>query len=549
MRRETIMAETSQTISLTRRRLLGSSASLVAGAAGLALVGCGGGDDEKGTDGQPKSASPTVVVKETPVKGGTMVLGKISDINLKSGYPYVGLAENGYLQDLPVESLVRYRATLEPEPVLVERYEYNADRSKLTMTIKNGVTFHNGAPLTPEDVFFGVQLMQNPAKYNVTGTIQLAPFSKFITDMKKVDARVMEFTFDKPRPNMNDFFAQMRITHAATYAKLQTGEDVQGTGPYMFKNWRPNQGFRFEPNRNWHGTSIEGGPYLDAIEVKLFADSDALGLAYEAGDIDLINGAPPTTAKKFRSLTKQAPKAGLAYLGMNVTNSLLKDARVRQALMYAVDRKRLVEEIGEGFGTVTNQPWPSTSPAFDPALEAPFYDPGKAKTLLQQAGFTATRPLQIEHRNTAANTAAVLKENFEAVGVKVELAQVEANAFIARLRGRELKDLWITAHSFSDLAPLTNFQQTIPYQAQNPSYFESPDYADLRAKLETLDPSSAAAKEQYARFNKLWVEDPFILALQPGSRVDLYSAKVRGNDEYLGAPGGVQIWGRIWKKA
>ena len=418
------MAENLQTLSLTRRRLLGSSASLAAGAAGLALVGCGGGDEEKDAGGQSKTASPTATVKETPVKGGTMVLGKISDINLKSGYPYVGLAENGYLQDLPVESLVRYRATLEPEPVLVERYEYNTDRSKLTMTIKNGVTFHNGAPLTPEDVFFGVQLMQNPAKYNVTGTIQLAPFTRFITDMKKVDARVMEFTFDKPRPNMNDFFAQMRITHAATYDKLQKGEDIQGTGPYAFKNWRPNQGFRFEANKSWHGTPIEGGPHLDAIDVKLFADQDAMGLAYEAGDLDLIAGVY-TTAKKFRNLTKLAPKSGLTYLGMNVTNSLLKDARVRQALMYAVDRKRLVEEIGEGFGTVTNQPWPATSPAFDPALEAPFYDPAKAKTLLQQAGFTASRPLQIEHRNTAANVAAVLKENFEAVGVKVELAQVE----------------------------------------------------------------------------------------------------------------------------
>ena len=117
-----------------------------------------------------------------------------------------------------------------------------------------------------------------------------------------------------------------------------------------------------------------------------------------------------------------------------------------------------------------------------------------------------------------------------------------------RLRARDLKDLWITTHSFSDLTPLTNFQQTIPYQAQNPSYYESAEYADLRSKLETLDPNSAAAKEQYARFNKLWLEDPFILSLQPNMRVDLYSAKVRGNEEYLGAPGGAPNWCRIWKK-
>ncbi len=547
------MASESELDRISRRRLLGGGAVLAAGAAGLALVGCGDDDDgdDGGTGGSNGGGGATTVpgsTAEKPTKGGTLRLGKISDIILKSGYPYVGLAENGYLQDIPVESLVVYKDTLTPEPVLVERYEYNTDRSKLTMTIKNGVTFHNGAPLTPEDVFFGISLMQNPAKYNVTGTIQLAPFSKFIVDMKRVDARVMEFTFDKPRPNMDDFFAQMRITQAASYEKLQRGEDVQGTGAYMWKSWRPAQGFNFVANPNWHGTATAGGPYLDGIDVRLFADPDALGLAYEAGDLDVINGAPAATAKKYRDLTVVAQKSGLNYLGMNVTNPILKDPRVRQAVMWSVDRKRLVEEIGESFGTVTNQPWPKSSPAFDPKLEDAFYDTAKAKSLLQQAGYTGAK-LVVEHRSAAGNIAAVIKENMEASGFKVDLAPLDPTAFINKLRAREMKDLWITTHSFSDLTPLTNFQQTIPYQAQNPSWYASPDYLDIQKKLETLDPNSAAAKEQYVRFNKLWLEDPWITAIAPNSRVDLYAAKVRGQDQYTGAPGATQIWSRMWKKA
>ena len=530
-----------------RRDFLRGATVAGVGIAAVGLVGCGG--DDKNTGGAAGTSSPAAQAPEVPTKGGTLTLGKISDINFSSGYPFYAAAENGYLQDILVESLVRYGKSLDPELWLLERFEYNTDRSKLTATIKQGVTFHNGAVLTPDDVFFGVQLMQNPAKYNVTGTIQLAPFAKFITAMKKVDERTMEFTFDKPRPNMNDFFAQMRITQASSYTKLQKGEDVQGTGPYAFKSWRPNQSFGFVANKNWHGTATQGGPYLDAIDVTLFADQDALGLAYEAGSLDVIGGAPRPVAKKYRNLTKVAPKGGLTYCGVNVTNPLLKDARVRQALMYAIDRKRLVDEIGEGFGTVTNQPWPDTSPAFDKTLDAPFFDPAKAKALLQQAGFSSSRALQIEHRITNANEGAVLKENFEAIGLKIELIQTEANAFAAKLRAKEFKDFWITTHSFSDLTPLTNFQQTIPYQAANPSYYQSADYSDLQAKLEALDPVSPAAKEQYARFNKLWIEDPWVLALEPNSRVDLFSAKVRGNDEYLGAPGSSANWGRIWKKA
>jgi len=533
-------------VMLASRRDFIRGASLVgAGVAAAGVVGCGD-DDDTGSSGTP---APSEAAAEVPTKGGTLTLGKIADINFSSGYPFYAAAENGYLQDIPVESLVRYGKSLDPELWLVDRFEYNKDRSKLTATIKQGVTFHNGAPLTPEDVFFGIQLMQTPAKYNVTGTIQLAPFAKFITDMKKVDDRTMEFTFDKPRPNMNDFFAQMRVTQAATYTKLQKGEDVEGTGPYAFKAWRPNQSFGFVANKNWHGTAVGGGPYLDAIEVTLFADQDALGLAYEAGKLDVIGAAPRATAKNHRDLIKIAPKAGVTYCGVNVSNPSLKDPRVRQALMYAIDRKRLVEEIGEGFGTVTNQPWPDTSPAFDKNLEGPFYDPAKAKTLLQLAGFVSPRAFQVECRPTNANEGAVIKENFEAIGLKVDLVQTEANAFSAKLRAREFKDFWITTHAFSDLTPLTTFQQTIPYQATNPSYYESADYADIKAKLEVLDPVSAEAKVQYARFNELWLDEPWLLTLAPNSRVDLFSARVRGNEQYMGAPGSALNWGAVWKKA
>ena len=107
--------------------------------------------------------------------------------------------------------------------------------SKLTVTLKQGAAFHNGAKVTPDDVFFGIDLMLDPGKFGVTGAFQLAPFAKFITEKKKVDERTMEFRFDWPRVNMTDFFAQMHVTHAASYEELKAGKSVQGTGPYAFK--------------------------------------------------------------------------------------------------------------------------------------------------------------------------------------------------------------------------------------------------------------------------------------------------------------------------
>jgi peptide/nickel transport system substrate-binding protein len=448
-----------------------------------------------------------------------------------------------------VESLIRYRHSLEPENVLAESYEYNADKTKLKVALKPDLVFHNGAPVTPEDVFFGLDLIMKPADFGVTGSFQLATLAKTVIDKKKIDARTMEFTFDKARPNENDLFAQLMVTQKSSYDQLKLGKDAQGTGPYKFVSWATGQTLKFEANKNWHLASKEGGPYLDGINIKFFADADAMALAYQAGDIDLILGPAAKDAKPYKDkgLTRVAPKVGLTYCGMNVTHPLLKDSRVRQALFLAVDRDRIVNELGEGFGKVTSQPWPDTSPAYDPELDKPLYDPDKAKSLLKQAGFSQSEALSFDLRPTYSDVGALLKENFEAVGVKVDLVPTEANAFLAKLRQRQFKGLWATTHAFSDLTPLTNFQQTFPYQVPNISYYESPTYLDIIKQLESLDPLSAGAKEQYKRFNTLWLEDPWLIPLSPNSRTDLVSSAVRGYDEYFITPSNAPNFGKVWK--
>lgn len=550
---------------LSRRRVLAGGAGLAAGGIGLALTGCGGDDDDGGNgnkdDDGAIGAGPTPTPsKEQPKTGGVLKVAQIGgDMLFNNGMPFVSYPQNRYVQEAVTESLVRYRDSLEPELLMVDRFEFNEDRSKLTTALKPGLKFHNGQPVTVEDVFFGIDLIVDPKKYGVTGNFQLVNFAKFIVEKKKLDERTMEFTFDKPRVNMGDFFAQLKVTQASSYETLMTGKDLQGTGPYMFKSWTPGQGFRLERNPDYHYSDVDGGPYLDAIEGVNFADADAAGLAFEAGDIDMtitlaITG---TIAKRFRDKgqTRLSPKTGLYYAGANVTNAQLKDKRVRQAMFLAIDRQRFQEEIGEGFDEITVQPWPETSPAFDPALQAPHYDPEKAKALLSEAGFAQSAPLKLEYASaTYGAQATVLKENWEAIGVKIELVPMEGNAFTAKFAARELTDLWLSGHSFSDMAPLTNFQQTFPYRIPNISYFGEPggesgqEYVALIKELESLDPISTEAKAVYDRFNKLFLEEAWILPFGAYSRIDLVGEKVRGFDGYLIEPGaGGPIYASLWK--
>lgn len=544
------------THALTRRTVLATGT--VASAGALALAACGG--DDKRETGRATTAAGTAAAgaQQPPRKGGTLKAGQVTDLDFNSGHPLVVLPQNYWSLHATFEPLVRYRNSLSPELVLADRYELNADRTKLVISLKPGANFHDGSPVTPEDVFFGIDLMLEPQKFGVTGAFQLAAFAKMIAEKKKVDARTMEFTFDKPRVNITDFFAQMMITRAATFSDLRLGKNVQGTGPYMFESWTPKQSMRLKPNPNWHLTAQEGGPYLDAIELKLFADVDALGLSVESGEVEMALGAVPSVAKRFKDkgMTRVAPRRGLLYCGCNVTNPMLKDKRVRQALFLAIDRKRFTDEIGEGFGTVSVQPWPTTSPAYDKALDAPFYDPTKAKDLLKQAGFTQDRPLKIEYSSAGGGAVEqALKQNFEVIGVKIDLVPTEGNAFTAKFRARQLTDLWTSLTGFADLIPLTNFQQTFPFQVPdakgqggNIGYYDAPEYLDIVAKLETMDPLSPQAKEQYARFSKLWLDDPWLFPYQGREEIHIISDKLQNTQELFVTPTGSPNWGKVWKK-
>lgn len=531
----------------SRRAFLRGASAFGVGAAAVGLVGCGDDDDDdEGNSGRTPGTDATP--SETPKTGGTLRGAQTSDLNMSTGYPFVGLAENPYINALPVETAVRYRDSLEPELVLADRFEFNDDRSKLVVTLKPGLEFHNGAPVKATDLTFGIRLIQNPKAFGVTGSFQTSAFANAITDMKIASDTEVEFTFDKPRVNMADFFTQLNVVHEASYDDVKTGKAIAGTGPFIFEKWTPGQILTFKKNPNWHGTAKWGGPYVDAVEVKFFGDQDAMGLAYQADELDIVLGPLASLAKQFDDLVYTTPKTGLTYMGMNVTNPDLVDARVRKAIFLALDRERIVNELNEGFGTVTAQPWPSTSPAFDKNLEGALYDPAQAKKLLSEAGFKQSAPIPFDHRTTQSyvNLASLIQQNLKDIDIEVQLIPSDPTAFLGILRARGFKGFWTTTHSFSNMAPVTNFQQTFPYQQPNTSYYDPPAYLDVVSKLENLDPLSEAAKEQYKRFNDLWLNNPFLVPLAPNESPQLVSKRVRGYGEYLVSPANQPVYSNVW---
>jgi peptide/nickel transport system substrate-binding protein len=461
--------------------------------------------------------------------------GQFGDLVLTFGTPISHGVQNGYILYGVLEPMVRYRGKLEPDLVLLDQFDYNSDNTRLTARLKPDLAFHNGAPVTVDDVFFGVDLVANPDKYGA-GASNLVAFAKRIVGMKALDKRTMEFSFDKPRTNMTDLFAQLQITPSAQYQALRSGKDVQGTGPYRFVSWMPETSIRLEANRSWHGTSRDGGPFLDAIDVKVFKDDDARGLAFEAGDLDLVLGAPASLAKRYKGTNQlhTAPKVGTYFLGTVVDNPALTDPRVRQAIFLAMDRKRMVEELQEGLnGNVTAQPWASNSPAFDPKLEDAFYDKNRAMALLREAGFAQPKPLILHIYDGADSLAQVVQQDLRDIGIDVEIRKLDTPTFNSYISDRKFTDLFISGHAQGNLLPLTTLQQTYHFQIPNPMHYQGQAYADAVAGLESLAPESPEAHVQYDRINRLFLEDPWLIPLQPATRIDLASSRVHGFGKYF----------------
>ena len=487
------------------------------------------------------TAAATEAPQTGPKQGGVLRLATQGDLLLSQGAPFTRAQG---IPTLVFETLIQYEDSPSPSLVLAETYDVSPDFNQVTIRLKENAVFHDGSPVTPEDVFFGIDAIVNPEQYGFSFRGQLKAFASRVVEMNTIDERTMVFKFDATLTNINDFFAQFPVTKKSTYAELQSGENIQGTGPYKMSSWTPGVGYELEPSTNWHD---DRGPYMDGIKVIQFADAEAVGLAYDADDIDIAGGVSPLFAKAHEEDVEIAAKWGIIYVGLNVTNPLFVDKRVRQALFFAIDRERIINELLEGLVELTTQPWDPGSPAFDADLEQPFYEPERSRALLAEAGFSQTEPITFDHYanhpTVGAQLASLVKDNFADVGVEIELVGHQIPDMNKKLFERDFDAGWFLLTGFSPFSPVTVITQPLPFQDNNPSKYTNPIFLDIREKLRTLDPFSEEALVQYARFNVLFHDDPWLLPCAPTRGLSVVKPRVQDYRNYISP---LTYLGHIW---
>ncbi|HZQ36193.1 MAG TPA: ABC transporter substrate-binding protein [Dehalococcoidia bacterium] len=513
---------------------------LAAGAGCFALAACGGANNHRtaapatgaasraagSAAPSPRSGSPvagpggvsgaaTAAAGQKPRTGGTLHAAIASDITPKT-LPHTVSPTNDILSMCVYDTLIRYQTDqLIATPELAESWEFNADKSQLSFHLKKGVTFHNGKPLTAAAVQWNIQRVGQPE----VGS-QLLNFAKWVTKAETPDDTTLTLTFDQPRPSIMDMFESLFIVEPDSIQDTMDGKRFVGTGPFTFKEWQPGDHYSFTKNASYFKA---GQPYLDGIESKIIPDAQTQLINVQSGTADIAFNVALNDAKQLQSDKKYqviVPNqwTGLWYVGIDVKAAGLGDRRVRQAIAYAMDRKRMVDTALFGFGQVTVLPWAKNSPAYDPALAGAYtYDLAKAKQLLAAAG-AASLDLSYTVSNAYPSThpiAEILQGDLNSIGVKTEITRLDHPVYLPKLTGGKMNGLWSGVVGFMYMSPSTLFVQSFPYRVPNSSNFDSPEYRQLIAQ--TLSAPEAQLPNVYHQLNQLLIDEAFMLPITPSS--------------------------------
>jgi len=325
-----------------------------------------------------------------------------------------------------------------PTPGLAESWSYNADLTEFTMKLRKGVVFHDNAPFNAEAVKSNLERQAGHGPRAGSNITETAAAIAAIEVMDEFTIRLKLKTANAQLPYLLGMQAGMMISPAALADNaFGNAQKPIGAGPYKVKSVDPNvRTITTRHDAYWRGT--QGRP--QALEHHFVSDGRARLNALRSGqaNLALIEGRQIAEAKQAGLQVQINEKNSTWDFYMNVTRDSIKDLRVRQAMMHALDREAIVGALGFGAAAPTAQLFASSSPVYDKALDAIYpYDPAKAKKLLAEAGFPNGVDINWLLLNSTEYRAIgeAIQAMWGEVGIRVKFDVVDLSQFTQFRRG------------------------------------------------------------------------------------------------------------------
>jgi peptide/nickel transport system substrate-binding protein len=381
------------------------------------LAACG-----SSTSSLNKTTSTSKIKRGGKLRVGFVGGGDLETLDAQSALNDIDFGRGLNLYD----RLCRFTPELGVDNLLAESFEPNSTGMAWQLKLKSGITFHNGKPLTTNDVLWSIRRIIDK---NLTGASRLS--SVDIKNAKVTGDLTMVFPLHSPWADLPAMFAEV---YDSIYPENMTDfKHPIGTGPFKFVEWHPGQQSLFVKNPDYF---ISGMPYVDELECVSIPDSSARLEALQAGNIDAMISVDFSQARALASSSGVklvvADTDYVVPIYMRTDRPPFTDNRVREAMRLLANRPQLVSDSYINYGTIANDLFGKGVPYYDNAIPQRVYDPDKAKFLLKQAGHPDGLNLTLYTSNAAngmLQSATVYKQNAAAANVNITLVQLSASTY------------------------------------------------------------------------------------------------------------------------
>ncbi|HVX28939.1 MAG TPA: ABC transporter substrate-binding protein [Nitrolancea sp.] len=496
----------------------------------------------------------------TPQKGGIWRMAIQSDpvpypVTFPNALPDILVSKTMY------NNLTRYQLkdnVIQVVPDLAESWEANEEVTEYTFKLKSGVKWHDGEPVTADDVKFTYDTELDP-KVNVWSR---GPISS-IKEVQVVDDLTVKFVLSSPYAPLP---VMLGYNRCIVPKHLLEGKDPNqpadflknpvGTGPFKFKQASPGTFLEVEANPDY----FDGPPYLDGIVFKVIPDGNNRVAQILSGELDFT----PIDTSQVKSLQgkdnviiRQAPQVYYDYIAFNWKQERFHDIRVRQAFAMALDKPAMLKSFLNGYGKVANGPINPLLGDYYKEIPEPYpQDLDKANSLLDEAGWKkGSDGIRVNDKGEkftvsflGANIFPVFKadmvyaqQQFQKIGIDVKLDIVswtENNTKELAFQWDLLRSYWITPpepdqydHYFSSS------------KANNWAY-SNKDVDDLLVKART-EPDHAKRVEMYHQLQEMLAKDLPLIYLYYEQEVQAVSTKTQ-NLPLIGYRDALTWMNKVW---
>ncbi len=353
----------------------------------LPVLACSPGGDGSGGAPAPDTADDA----RAPENGGTVVIGVTAEPdNLIDAVSTTAVAQD--VIDQMFLTLTDLGEDLESyEPSLARSWEASEDGLSVTFHLAPEARWHDGQPVTADDVVFTHELLTDPrVDYSARS------YKDFITDVTTDDPHTVTFRFSRRYPyqildaSVGAILPKHILQDAKRDELLATdfARDPVGNGPFRFSRWEAQQSVELVANEDF----FLGRPHLDRVIFRVVPDKTSLVTQLETGEIDVLEDVAPHEVDRLR---RTAPHIGLSnfedrnytYIGWDSTNPLFESAKVRRALGMAIDRQGIIDALCYGFARPMDGPIHPRLWAHNPDIEPLPYDPEAARRMLAEEGW------------------------------------------------------------------------------------------------------------------------------------------------------------------